>query len=113
MKKGALRGIVVILAVMFALNVFSTNCYSQNALQKLGRGIANIVTGWIEIPKNIYETSQDENIALGLTVGLAKGLGMSIIRTGAGIYDTVTFPFPIPEDYEPLLEPEYVLGEEW
>lgn len=50
---------------------------------------------------------------MGLTIGLAKGLGMSVIRTGAGIYDAVTFPFPVPQDYEPLLEPEYVLGEEW
>ena len=113
MKKGALRGIIVILALMFVLNLWSTNCYSQNPIKKLGRGVANIITGWVEIPKNVYETSQDENILMGLTIGLAKGLGMSVIRTGAGIYDAVTFPFPIPQDYEPLLEPEYVLGEEW
>ena len=113
MKKGVLKGIVVILALMFVLNLWSTNCYAQNPIKKLGRGVANIITGWVEIPKNVYETTQDENILMGLTVGLAKGLGMSVIRTGAGIYDTVTFPFPIPQDYEPLLEPEYVLGEEW
>ena len=113
MKKSALKGIIVILAVLFTLNICSTNCYSENALRKLGRGIANIITGWVEIPKNVYDTTQDENIFMGLTIGLAKGLGMSVIRTGAGIYDTVTFPFPVPQDYEPLLEPEYVLGEEW
>ena len=110
MKKGVTKGVIVFLAVVVVLNI-CTACYAQNALKKLGRGVANIITGWIEIPKNVYDTSQEENILMGLTVGLAKGLGMSVIRTGVGIYDTVTFPFPVPEDYEPLLEPEYVLGD--
>ena len=43
---------------------------------------------------------------------LAKGIGMTIVRTGAGIYEVVTFPFPIPEDYGPVLEPEFVFSEE-
>ncbi|MEA3560315.1 MAG: exosortase system-associated protein, TIGR04073 family [Candidatus Omnitrophota bacterium] len=110
MKKGVTKGIIAFLAMAVLLNICAV-CYAENALQKLGRGIANVVTGWIEIPKNVYDTSQEENIIMGLTIGLAKGLGMSVIRTGAGIYDTVTFPFPVPEDYEPLLEPEYVLGD--
>ena len=33
---------------------------------------------------------------------------MSIVRTGAGIYEIATFPFPLPENYKPILEPEYV-----
>jgi len=40
---------------------------------------------------------------------LAKGVGMTIVRTGAGVYETVTFPFPIPEGYTPVIEPEYVM----
>jgi putative exosortase-associated protein (TIGR04073 family) len=43
-----------------------------------------------------------------MTIGLAKGVGMTIVRTGAGVYETVTFPFPIPEGYGPVLEPEFV-----
>lgn len=110
MRKGLVKGIVVSLVILAILNVASA-AYAQNMLRKLGRGVANILTGWIELPKNIYETSVEENVGMGLTVGLAKGIGMSIVRTGAGVYDTITFPFPIPEDYEPLLEPEYVLSE--
>lgn len=113
MKRSALKGTIILVAAMLILNLWSINCYSQNPIKKLGRGVANVITGWVEIPKNVYDTTQDENIFMGLTIGLAKGLGMSVIRTGAGIYDAVTFPFPIPQDYEPLLEPEYVLGEEW
>ncbi len=110
MKKGLAKVVVVSLVILTMLSV-SSMCYAQDALRKLGRGLANILTGWIEIPKNIYDTSVEDNIGMGLTVGLAKGIGMTVVRTGAGIYETITFPFPLPEDYEPLLEPEYVLSE--
>ena len=84
-------------------------CYAQDMGKKLYRGLANIVTGWIELPKNIYDTSVEDNPLSGITIGLAKGVGMTIVRTGAGVYETVTFPFPIPEGYTPVIEPEFVL----
>ena len=90
----------------------ATVSYAQDPAKKLGRGLANILTGWIELPKNIYDTSVEDNPLAGLTIGLAKGVGMTIVRTGAGIYEVVTFPFPIPEDYGPVLEPEFVFSEE-
>lgn len=86
-----------------------SNAYAQSPTKKLGRGIVNIITGWLELPKNIYKTTTEENLFAGLTIGVAKGIGMTIVRTGAGIYDAATFPFPLPENYKPLLEPEYVL----
>ncbi len=110
MKKGLAKVVIVSLVILTMLSV-SSMCYAQDVLRKLGRGLANILTGWIEIPKNIYDTSVEENVGMGLTVGLAKGIGMTVVRTGAGIYETITFPFPLPEDYEPLLEPEYVLSD--
>lgn len=108
------RRVLVLMLILFILSVSST-CYAQSAfeksMRKFGRGIANTVTGWIEIPKQIYEVSKEDNIGLGLTYGLAKGVGMSIIRTGSGVVDVVTFPFPI-NDYDPLLEPEFVFEQE-
>lgn len=97
--------------VVVAMVGMAAQCYAQDPVKKLGRGIANILTGWVELPKNIYETSVEENVLSGLTMGLAKGVGMSIVRTGAGVYETVTFPFPIPGDYAPVLEPEFVFSE--
>ncbi len=80
--------------------------------KKLGRGLVNVVTGWIELPKNIYDTSVETNNPLmGITYGLVKGVGMTVVRTGAGAYDVVTFLFPIPEGYKPVLEPEFVFEE--
>jgi len=107
MKKGFI--IVVALLMVFSL---TTTCFAQDMGKKLTRGLANIVTGWVELPKNIYDTSVEDNIFSGLTVGLVKGIGMAIVRTGAGVYETITFPFPIPEDYAPVLEPEFVFSQE-
>ena len=105
--KGLLKGIIICVAILMVLNI-ATSSYAQDPAKKLGRGLGNILTGWIELPKNIYDTSVEDNLLSGLTIGLAKGVGMTIVRTGAGIYETVTFPFPIPEGYAPVLEPEFV-----
>ncbi|MFH1847476.1 MAG: exosortase system-associated protein, TIGR04073 family [Candidatus Omnitrophota bacterium] len=109
MRKGL--KILFVCLVAIAMVGMATQCYAQDPAKKLGRGVANILTGWVELPKNIYETSVEENMLSGLTMGLAKGVGMTIVRTGAGVYEAVTFPFPIPEDYQPVLEPEFVFSE--
>jgi putative exosortase-associated protein (TIGR04073 family) len=105
--KSLLKGIIICVAILMVLNI-ATSSFAQDPAKKLGRGLANILTGWIELPKNIYDTSVEDNPLSGLTIGLAKGVGMTIVRTGAGVYETVTFPFPIPEAYCPVLEPEFV-----
>jgi len=80
--------------------------------KKLGRGIVNVATGWVELPKNIYDTSVETNNPLmGITYGTLKGIGMTVVRTGAGAYDVATFLFPVPQDYQPLLKPEFVFEE--
>ena len=91
-----------------ALIMLPAAARADDALTKLGRGAANTLTGWVEIPKNVYNTSKESDTLSGMTLGLAKGIGMGIVRTGSGIFEIVTFPFAVPKDYKPLLEPEYV-----
>lgn len=99
----------LVLGVIFVLVLGSAGlCFANDAFTKLGRGVANTLTGWVELPKNIYNVSVEENALAGVTLGLAKGAGMTIVRTGAGLYEIATFPFPLPQDYKPILEPEYV-----
>ena len=81
------------------------------ATSKLFRGIVNLTTGWLEIPKQTVNTSQDKGLGQGLTWGFAKGIGWAVGRTLAGAYEIVTFPFPIPENYQPVMQPEYVLSD--
>lgn len=105
------KGLIIVVVMLMVVAIASSS-YAQDPAKKLGRGLANILTGWVELPKNIYDVSVEDNPLAGLTIGLAKGIGMTIVRTGAGIYEVVTFPFPIPEDYGPVLEPEFVFSEE-
>ena len=98
----------VMVMLLIGVMILAPMAQGLTAQNKLARGATNLLTGWIEAPKNIYDTSVEENIAVGITVGTVKGIGMAVVRTGAGVYDLVTFPFAIPEGYVPVLEPEFV-----
>ena len=47
---------LLVCALIVAMVGISTQCYAQDPAKKLGRGLANVVTGWVELPKNIYDT---------------------------------------------------------
>ena len=76
--------------------------------KKFFRGLLNVSTGWGEIPRQIVLTSISDNLPKSLTVGVLKGMLMTMIRTGAGVYDTATFISAAPGYYDPLLDPPYV-----
>ena len=84
----------------------------NGAATKLGRGLVNIITGWVEIPKRISETSAEQGAASGLTWGLLRGLGYGFVRTAAGFYEVLTFPVPQPPNYGPVIHPEYIFVDE-
>ena len=82
-------------------------CCGDSPATKLGRGVTNAVTGWLEIPKHTLVGTFNCNVnpLEGLAVGLIRGTGRAIERTGIGIYEAVTFPLP---GFGPLICPEYV-----
>ena len=84
----------------------------RKAMMKLGRGLINLITGWVELPKRMDETSKRSGLGTGLTWGLLRGLGHGFVRTAGGAYEVVTFPFPAPPDYQPIMRPEYVFTDE-
>lgn len=83
----------------------------RTAGDKLGRGLANVFLSFIEVPRNVHNTTQEHSLLEGWTVGLGKGLGYMAMRVGVGLYEIVTFPFPLPKDYQPVIQPEYVWQE--
>jgi len=100
----------VLVAAFAAVLAFSSapSAFAQDPFTKLGRGAANLLTGWVEIPKTSYATSQEHNPFYGLTVGILQGAGKGIVRTVGGAYEMVSFPFPLPANYAPVSDPEYV-----
>ena len=79
---------------------------------KVARGVTNVATGWLEIPKQIYLTCKEDGYAKGLTIGPLKGLGMSLVRTAAGVGETFTFVLAYPGFYDPFFDPSYVWQKE-
>jgi len=79
---------------------------------KVGRGVANATTGWLEFPKQIYITSKEEGYAKGLTIGVLKGFGMTLVRTATGVGETLTFFMAYPGFYDPFFDPAYVWQKE-
>ena len=104
--------LTVLVAVAIISSVMVTPCFAQEPMRKLGRGIANALTGVVEIPKKVFLISKNDNPVLGMTWGLVKGAAVGLLRTAVGVYETVTFPIPAPANYEPMLSPEFVF-EDW
>lgn len=115
MARKIMKGLTFTIALLLILNIAVPSFAQGDVIAKMGkkliRGLVNCATGWWEIPKNVYDTSVEHNPLMGITLGTLKGAGWTVVRTGAGAYDIATFLFPIPADYEPILEPEFVFTE--
>jgi putative exosortase-associated protein (TIGR04073 family) len=74
---------------------------------KLVRGIVNVVTAPLEIPKQIYTTTRDMGVP-GPLIGLLKGVGMTGYRAVFGTLETGFFLIPAPGYYDPMVTPGYV-----
>jgi putative exosortase-associated protein (TIGR04073 family) len=74
---------------------------------KFTRGITNVATSVVEIPKQSYLTVRDQG-AVGYVVGPLKGLGMTVYRTLIGSVETLFFMVPQPGYYDPMIDPEFV-----
>lgn len=79
--------------------------YTDSPVSKGSDGFINATTSWSDIPAEVAQTSADENILAGLTLGFGKGLASALTRGAAGIVDMTTCAFP-PYD-KPLVEPQY------
>lgn len=86
----------------------ATESRGSKIASKFGRGIINILTGWVEFPIQIVKRTKEDGLGAGLSLGLLEGIGMTVVRTGAGAVDVITFLVPLPGDYDPLLEPPTV-----
>ena len=79
----------------------------NTAARKMGRGLAAITVGFLEIPGNIVKTSEEQGPAYGFTLGFAKGLGAMVVRELVGVYEFLSAPIEVPEGFRPILKPEF------
>ena len=75
--------------------------YIAMSSEKFVTGIANAATGFLELPKNIILTTQEETIVHGMTIGLVSGVMHTVGRTVIGVFDVATFLIPTPPSIQP------------
>jgi putative exosortase-associated protein (TIGR04073 family) len=79
--------------------------------QKLGRGVSNFseIVRMGEMRRTMEQTALFESPDRAYTTGAIKGFNRSMARTGIGLYEIITSPFP---SYDPVcttyLKPEPV-----
>ncbi len=95
---------VVLAACMLAL---ASPAGAQTAARKFGRGMADVTTGFLEVPGNTVVETDQHGAAAGVPIGFAKGLGKLVARELVGVYEIVSAPFPVPEGYRPPMQPEF------
>ena len=107
------RSGVLVFALFVLLGCLATAAVAEEfvppaAAEKAVRGLANTGLGVVvELPKTVYYDTLEDGPLYGLTVGVLEGLSWGIARTLVGIYEVLTFPFPIPEGYRPIYTPSY------
>jgi putative exosortase-associated protein (TIGR04073 family) len=101
----AIRGVV--LAALLGLVLAPPAASADSAARKCGRGLANMVVGVLAIPGEMVKETRATSPARGFTMGFAMGLGMLVVRELVGVYEFISSPFPIPEGFKPIVEPEF------
>lgn len=92
---------------MIAVATWPTASSADTVWHKVGRGFAALSTAFLELPGNIIHTNETEGPVAAWTAGVARGIGMTVVRPAVGLYELVTAPVEAPKNYEPILEPEY------
>lgn len=82
----------------------------QKRLNKLGRGLSNVLFGWTEIPVTWdQKMKQGKPLTYLLSTAPVLGTSRAFMRTGTGVYELFTFYWSNPQgDYEAILEPDYI-----
>ena len=72
--------------------------------RKLGRGAGNFFFATAEVPVTIGRINREEGNSAAASYGVVKGVGRSIERHFAGMFEIWLFPFPVFRDsYRPVL----------
>ena len=94
-----MRNIFPFLATLVIAGALSSGC--ANTETKLGRGMSNMTefARLGEMRREIEQTALFDQPGGHYATGFIRGLSKSFARTGVGVYEVVTAPFP---PYDPV-----------
>jgi len=94
MKKTIQALLIVCTMLLAAPQWVFADQYPDKVVEKLGNGIANAVTGVVEIPKTITIVGSRDGVVHGMTVGFLTGIANAVGRSLSGAFDIATFLVP-------------------
>ena len=75
--------------------------------RKAQRGFLNIVLAPFELASEMKKAGQEDSFIPNWFIGGARGICAMGGRALIGAYELVTFPLPLPAEYEPVIYPEF------
>ena len=66
----------------------------QGPINKLGRGLSNVLFGVAEIPYSVCVVNDTQGNSAAASYGVMRGVQRTVYRFGKGLYDIATSPFP-------------------
>jgi putative exosortase-associated protein (TIGR04073 family) len=102
-----MRKTLPFLAVLGLAAVFASGC--ANVENKFGRGMANTaeIVRAGEMRRSMEQTALFDGPDTAYTTGFIHGLNRTLARTGIGVYEVVTAPFP---PYHPVFTDRFAPG---
>ncbi len=98
------RFLVIAIFSLIMTNPAFSSQYPDKVVEKLGNGLANAVTGFVEIPKTISIVGSRDGVIHGMTIGFLTGIANAVGRSLSGAFDIATFLIPT----TPFVKPNYV-----
>jgi putative exosortase-associated protein (TIGR04073 family) len=94
-----MRKTIPLLAVLAVAGALASGC--ANVERKFGRGMSNTleITRLGELRRTMEQTALTDGPDVAYTTGFIRGLNRTLARTGIGVYEVVTAPFP---SYDPI-----------
>lgn len=103
-----LLALALLLALSFPLMAAEAEIQEEGTpLRKLQRGFLNVALSPFEISHELSKEVNNDTIPPSWVAGLGRGSIYTVGRALVGVYEMVTFPFPCPADYKPVLSPEF------
>lgn len=104
MKKISYLFFAVLMVFTISAGTASAAQYADKVVDKLGNGLANAVTGVVEIPKTMNIVVHRDGVIHAMTIGLLTGLANAVGRSLSGAFDIATFLIPT----TPFVKPAYI-----
>ena len=105
-----MRKTLPLLAVLGIAVILSSGCaYTSKVENKFGRGMANTyeIVRAGEMRRSMEQTAAFQGPDMAYSTGFMHGLNRTLARTGIGVYEVVTAPFP---PYHPVFTDQFAPG---